>query len=384
MAAYNYGFQTGQGFNPYLLKQIKDVFGAGNAPALKVSNLGFLNLLNSQRKTLNLTVPNNNGAIQYVQVKYDQRYTHQMTQTSDTCASGFQNPYNEVSVPINIYRQLPIYLGDELISQYEYDANTTAVAGLPPTPVMMEVLNQIYAAANAILEGINIDLQNQLVFGTNVSTGSNAATTINFTQNTTLLPLNDGMTRILTDTIQNEFAPGKPQMFGNGLALNYFMQQRAKSDVFASNGLITKIEAGMIDFFYDIDSTSILGTNEAALISPDAVQLVEFSRWEGARAGSRGGSHFGSIMLPMPGNTTPAGQDWVPMKFDMQLNYINCVQDVQAINDYYGSAISNSYRGYQLILSKYVGLMQIPTNAYRAGDNLFGTNGTLRYTFTNV
>jgi hypothetical protein len=385
MAAYNYGFQTGQGFNPYLLRQIKDVVGLGNAPSLKVSNLGFINLLNSQRKTLNLTVPNNNGAIQYVQVKYDQRYTHQMTQTSDTCASGFQNPYVEVSVPLNIYRQLPIYLADELIAQYEFDANMTQAAGLPPTPIMGEVLNQIYAAANAIIEGINIDLQNQLVFGTNASTGSSAARTINFTQNTTNLPLNDGFTAILADTIINEFAPGKPQMFGNGYALDYFMQQRAKSDVFASSGLITKIEAGMVDFYYDQDSISILGANEAALISPDSCQVVEYSRWEGARAGSRGNSHFGSIMLPMPGNSIAGGQpNFVPVKFDLQMNYINCVQDVQAINDYYGNPISNSFRGYQLIISKYVGLFQVPTNSYRAGDNLYGTNGVLRYTFTNV
>jgi hypothetical protein len=385
MSAYNYGFQTGQGFNPYLLRQLRDVVGSENTGAMKVSNLGFINLLNSQRKMLNLTVPNNNGAIQYVQVKMDQRYTHQMTQTSDTCSTGYQNPYVEISVPLNIYRQLPIYLADELIAQYEYDANTTQSLGLPPTPVMMEVLNQIYAAANAIIEGINIDLQNQLVFGVNNRTGSAAASTINFAVDTTQLPLNNGMTQILTDTITNEFAGGKPQMFGNGLALDYFMQQQAKSGMFASNGLITKIEAGMVDFFYDIDSTTILGANEAALISPDAVQLVEYARWEGIRGGSRGNTHLGSIVLPMPANALPNGQtNFVPKKFDLQLNYINCPEDVAQIVDYYGAPISNSFRGYQVIVSSYVGLFQIPTTQYRAGDNLYGTNGVLRYTFTNI
>ena len=385
MAAYSYGFQSGQGFNPYLLRQLKDVVGAGNTPALKVQNLGFINLLNSQRKTLSLTVPNNNGAIQYVQVKYDQPYTHQMTQTSDTCGSGFQNPYVEVAVPLNIYRQLPIYIGDELMAQYEFDANATQSLGLPPTQTMGEVMNQVLAAASAIIEGLNIDLQNQIVFGINNRTGSNAAATINFTNNTTLLPLTDGLTEILTDTITNQFASGKPQMWGSGLPLNFFMQQRAKSDTFASNGYITKIDAGMMDFYFDQDSASILGANQAGLLSPDSAQIVEYSRWEGARSGMRGGSHFGSIVLPMPGNVIANGQmDFVPMKFDLQLNYINCVEQVQQINDYYGSAISNSYRGYQLIISKYVGLFQVPTNAYRAGDNLYGTNGALRYTFTNV
>lgn len=382
MSFASYAFSTGSGLNPYLLKHIKDVVGAGNAPELKVSNLGFLNLLNSQRKTLNISAPEGSGRIQNVDVKYMQRLTPQMTQTSDTCSVSNVNPYLEVSVPLNIYRQQSIYIEDSLIAQYEADANSTQSLGLPPTPVMMELLNQIYAGANSVLEGLNQDLQNQMTFGVNQRTGSSAASTINITLNTTNLPLTDGLTQILTDGITNEFNSGKLQMYGNGLPLNFFMQQNAKG--LAQNGLITKIEAMGVDFYYDVDSTSIIGANEAVVISPDSVQIVEFMRFKGIRSGMRGGSHFGSIVLPMPGNVTATGQQtFVPMEFDFQLNYLNCPTDVAGVNNYYGTPISG-YRGYQMIISKYAGLFQTPTNAYRAGDNLAGTNGALRYLFTNV
>lgn len=382
MSAFNYQFQTGIGLNPYLLRHIKDVVGTGNAPELKVSNLGFLNLLNSARKTLNISAPGGQGNIQFVNVKYLQRLTHQMTQTSDTCAVANVSPYLEVSVPLNIYRQQAIYIEDALIAEYEQDANRTQSLGLPPTPVMQELLNQVYAAANSVLEGLNIDLQNQLVFGVNNRTGSNAASTINITLNTTTLPLGDGLTQILTDTITNEFAGGKPQMFGNGLPLNFFMQQNAKG--LAQNGLMTKIEAMGFDFFYDVDSASILGANQAAVISPDSVQIVEYMRFKGIRAGMRGSDYYGTIVLPMPGNVTANGQQtFVPMEFDFQLRYLNCPDQVANVDDYYGNPIAG-YRGYQLIISKYAGLFQVPTNAYRASDNLAGTNGVLRYSFTNV
>lgn len=377
MASFNYAFQTGIGLNPYLLKGIESVFGEENAPALKIDNLGFLNLLQSQNKTLNVNRPSAPGAVEFVQVKYLQRFVSGMTTTSDTCANGFVNPYLEATVPLNVFRQIAIYIEDALIQEYTDDANRTGSLGLPPTKVMNEMMSQISAAANAILVDVDKDLQNLLVVGTNPATGSAAAATVNFTLDTTNLPLNDGLTKVLTQVQQAEFATGKPQIFGSGLMLNFMNQQIAKGN--NQSGLNTSIEAAGVQFYYDQYAQGIFGVNQFLAISPDAVQLVEFSRYTGPYGGRKGISDFGSFVLPMQMTPTKV----MPVQFDYQLRYLDCPSEVAGINDYYGTPVSG-YRGWQMIISKKCGLFQIPQNSYRANDYLAASNGVLRYTATNV
>jgi hypothetical protein len=380
MSSFNYGFQSGQGFNPYLLRHIKDVVGTGNAPELKIDNIGFLALLKNQKNTIKLNNVSAPGGIQYAQVKYLTRLGIGNTSTNDSCDTGIVNAYKEVAVPLNIFRQIPLYLEQALVSEYTDDCIRTQSLGLPPTAIMGEMMNQINAAANAILTGIDVDLQAQIVVGTNPSTGSNASTTINITQNTVNLPLNDGMTRVLAETIKAEFAPGKPQVVGNGLALNYFQQQRAKG--LAQSGLNTVIEAGDMDFYYDQFTQTSLGANEMLVISPESMQLVEFDRYVGPTfAGMHGTSQFGTFVLPMQIGTN---LNKVDVSFDFQLRYIDCPSGVAELSDYYGSPLSG-FRGYQMIISKTCGLFQVPTTqAYQPGDFMAGSNGVLRYTLTNI
>ncbi len=376
MASFSYSFATGQGLNPYLLRSIKQVVGEENAPELKIDNLGFLNLLNSSKK-ISLNRQTAPGAVEFVQVKYRPRAVVGQTSTTDSCATGNFDPYQEVAVPLNIYRNYSIYLEDALLQEYADDCVRTQSLGLPPTAAMTEMINLIMSGANAILEGLDTDLQNQMVFGTNIRTGSNAASTINITQATTTLPLVDGLTQILTDTQRNVFATGKPMIYGSGLFHNFMNQQNAKG--LAENGLNTSIEAMGVKFFFDQVAQTTLGTNQIAVISPDAVQLVEFDKFTGPFAGHKGISDFGTFMLPI--QVTPTHV--IPMSFDFQLRYLDCAETVATVNDYYGSPISG-YRGYQLIISKTCGLFQQPSNAFKASDALVGTNGVLRYNITNI
>lgn len=376
MPSFNYAFQTGIGLNPYLLRHIKDVTGTENAPDFKVNYLGFLNLLQSQKKTLQVNRPNSNGAIDFVQVKYKQRLVVGQTGTSDTCTSANINPYLEATVPLNGFRQIPIYIEDALIQEYTTDANQVQSLGLPPTAVMKEMLDQIASGANAVLEGVNQDLQNMLVFGINPNTGNSNAVTINITKDTTNLPLTDGMTQLLTQCQTALFAKGKPQIYGSGLMLNFMNQQNAKG--LAQNGLDTRIEAMGVDFYFDQDAQNILGANQVVAFSPDSVQLVEFARYTGAYGGQKGISYFGSFVLPMQMGPTQV----MPIQFDYQLRYIDCPDQVAEINDYYGTPISG-FRGWQMLISKKFGLFQPPTNAYRASDILFGSNACLRFDITN-
>lgn len=378
MSSFNYAFQTGIGLNPYLLKNIADVFGKENAPQYKVDNIGFLNLLKSQNpNSLKLNRPTGDpGQIQFLNVKYRQRAVVGQTQTSDTCATGNTSPYMEVAVPLNIYRQFALYLEDGLVQEYTDDAARTQSLGLPPTKIMNEMLEQIKAATNAVLVGLDQDMLNSVVFGNNAITGSNATVAININKDITQLSLTDGLTKILTQTQQNIFASGSPQIVGSGLFLNFMNQQAAKGLQF--NGLNTKLQSNGVDFYFDQYASTILGSDQIAVFSPNDVQIVEFDRFTGVFSGQKGISYFGNFVLPLQVGIAQV----MPISFDYQLRYLDCPESVAAINDYYGTPISG-FRGWQMIISKKCGLFQPPTNAFKASDYLVNTNGVLRYTITN-
>lgn len=378
MSTFNYAFSTGIGLQPYLLKNIADVFGRENAPQYKVDNIGFLNLLKSQNpNAISMNRPSNPAQIQFLQVKYRQRAVRGQTSTSDTCASANTSPYFEATVPLDVYRQYALYIEDALIQEYVDDAARTQALGLPPTPVMGEMIEQIKAATSALLSDLDVDLLNKVVFGNNAVTGNNAAKTVNIDRDVTQLSLTDGLTEILTDTQKNIFASGNPQVVGSGLFLNFMNQQAAKGLQY--NGLNTKIQSNGVDFFYDQYASTVFGADQIAVFSPNDVQLVEFDRYTGVFAGQKGISYFGNFVLPLQVGIAEV----MPISFDYQLRYLDCPETVAEVNDYYGSPISG-YRGWQMIISKRCGLFQPPTNAYKANDYLVDTNGVLRYTITNT
>lgn len=374
---FNYQFALGQGLNPYLLKSLDQVFGYENTPQYKIDNIGFISLLKSQKADIKLNRPNGNGAIDFLQVKYRQRAVVGQTGTSDTCATANISPYQEAAVPLNIFRQYSLFIDDALIQEYTSDANQIQTVGMPPSMATKEMIDQIMAATNAIMVGLDTDLQNAVVYGNNVRVNTNAAQNLNITLNTTNLPLQDGLTQLLADAITNQFAAGKPQIYGSGLFLNFMMQQNAKG--LAQNGLDTAIEAMGVKFFYDQYAQNILGSNQIGVFSPDAIAMVEFDRFTGKNAGQKGISYFGNIPLPMQ----LTGDRIIPVTFDYQLRYLDCPEAVAQVNDYYGNPVVGE-RGWQMIISKKVGLFQPPTNAYKASDSLVNTNGAIRYTITNI
>ena len=305
-----------------------------------------------------------------------QRLVEGQVGTSDSCANANVTPYKEAQVPLNIFAQVPLYIEDALIQEYTSDLNNTETFGLPATPAMAAMVEQMKAACNAIMSKINRLTMNQLTFGVNPTTGSNAASTINIPLNTTNLPLNQGLNEIFAQASIAEFATGNLQVFGSGLFHRFMLNQNAKT--FDQSGLNTKIQAMGVDFYYDQMASSILGANEIAVVSPDSVQLVEFPRYTGAYAGKKGLSDFGTFMLPM--QVTP--NQVIPVMFDFQLRYLDCPEAVAGVDDYYGAPIAG-YRGYQMIISKTCGLFQMPSDQFKASDFLVGSNGILRYTITN-
>lgn len=296
----------GQGFRPYLLNHIKSVVGMGATPQFKLELTGFLNMLMSFNRPEILRLDNTAGHQNTVQIAYKQRYTKQFTGTSeaDACNNTNIEARKEIAVDLTSYRDIALYLEDETIARYEDDASKTVMLGQPPTAFMNEMLDEIYRATSAIMEGVNEDLMTTFSanFGVNRVTGNNATKAININKDGTVNDLANGINEIMSDYMINLMS-GKPSVFGSGLLNNYFLQQAAKS--YNQSGVNTSIESLGMKFFYDQQAATILGANQVGVVEPNSVQMVEYLRYTGFKAGVKpGGSTFGVIPLPVQNGTT--------------------------------------------------------------------------------
>jgi len=363
------------GFRPYLLTHLMEIAQSAT-PQFKMDPQGFLNFLQSQKKPSILRLNNAAGHQESVQVKYRQRWTKDFVDSSINCDVTNVPSYLETSVALSSTSAFSINIPDETIAKYEDDASKTVMVGQPSTDFMNEFVEEIYAAANAILSKLNSDLLTVLSanIGVNRRTGNNTASTINLNKNAETNNLTDGLTQILADYKLNGFS-GTPQVIGAGLFANFMWQQAAKG--LDSTGLNSSILANGMKFYYDLDVPTAFGTNNIVVAEPDSVQIVEYMKYTGFKAGSKpGASTFGTMTLPML-----VGTEVLPVDFDFQLRYNDCTKSFT--DSYYGNSISVD-PGYQLIISKSAGLFTVPSNAYRGGDPLLGNRGTLLYNVTNT
>ena len=364
----------GQGFRPYVLETLKSIT-EGSTPQFKLDEFGFLNMLMRQRKPNILRLNNSRGHRKSVSVEAKQRFTVDFTDTAKSCDQTNQITKYEVDVDLSATRQIAIHVEDETIAQYMDDASRTVAVGAPPTPMMMEFIEDIMLSANALLEGINTDLSTTAAaaVGVNRVTGDNNAQTLNINKDGDVNPLTDGVTKLLSDYRRNQ-AKGRPQIVGSGLFYNHVLQQIAKSP--NQSGLDTRIMASTFDFYHDLQFEDAFGADEIVVYEPNAVQLVEYMEYTGFKAGEKPGrSIFGTLPLPMQ-----MGSDITPVEFDFQLRYNDCQETLT--DSYYGTSLVLE-KGFNLIISKQVGLFTIPSGAYRATDVLNGNRGSYRYAVTN-
>lgn len=366
----------GQGFMPYLLTQLKQIVGMGATPQYKLELTGFLNLLMNQDRPKVLTLNNAAGHRETVQIRYKQRYTKAYTGTNeaDVCDNALIEPRKEISVELSSFRFIPLYLEDETVARYENEASATVALGLPATQFMNEMVEEIYRATSALMEGVNEDLMTTLAanIGVNRRTGNNASTAININKDETINPLGNGLNEIYSDFMVNLMS-GRMQAFGSGLFNNFALQQFAKSANQA--GLNTATQFQNIDWYFDQQAATILGANQLVVAEKNSVQLVEYLQYTGFKAGTFPTSTFGVLPLPIM-----MGQNVKPILFDFQLKYYDCPTELT--DQYYGSAITVQ-KGWNLVISKKSGLFTIPSDAYRAIDLNVGNRGTLRYTIGN-
>lgn len=376
------------GFCPYFLAHLKAVAGC-NTPSSKVTPPGFLRSLLVNKPTTeivnrdSLKLDEGNGHIREVRLKYRKRAVPQAVATSDNCDIDIAPQYNEVTLPLTEFAKYGIYISDEDLSRYCADATAMRRPNGWPTPFMDDFLNAVMESANGVLGKMDQTLNTKMLtkFGINVVTGTNAASTVNINPDANIRDLEDGVTKILADAIENEMC-GELVFWGSGLFNNYTIQQIAACC--AANGLDTSMFTGY-QWFNDLYAKAILGTNQIGVYSKGSLGLIEIDRFRGFRAGDKGTSQF--FNAPLPIDCPECNGGLLDMNFDFQLKYFDCPTTINVGCE--GEQTID--RGYVLFISKAYDLFSIPTDAYQHtaygdcyNDRLAGNNGTLRYIITNA
>jgi hypothetical protein len=374
----------GKGLANALLIASREAF-RGATPIDKVTTPGFLQYLlgNNKPNVINNGMDDGSGYIRDVKIRYRQRGVPGSTVTTDNCTIQVKPAYNEAVVNSTNFRALGIAFEDDQIAKFEADALAQIGIGNPTmTGVMKDVYEAIIEQANGFFADINTDLLalQAAAFGKNAVSGSNAARTVNFPLATTSNDLATGMTMILADAMANEVRLQGAIAVGSGLVNNYFLQQAAKGT--AQNGLDTSKQF-IPQFYYDPYAATGWGANQFGLFEKDAVQFVNLCRFRGAKAGQKGSDFFMTLKLPI---IDSLGQGSLgAFEFDVQLTYRTCPGEVQ-IGTY--DAGTNPPvqlgRGWNIILMSSYQTVNIPSDAFAAGDRLNGVNGTFRYVATNA
>ena len=307
-------------------------------------------------------------------VSYSQRPILSQVQDEDDCDINNLPVKLEWDLGAMRHKQSSFFISDDLITRYCAESAASVGVGLPATQVMREHYDNILAHANIVLRAINRDLVTlgSTEFGNNVTTGSNAAKTINIAK-TPSLDLSAGIIQLMQDFQENEIC-GDPCIVGGGLFSAF---DKSLMMACCNQAGFDYSRIGLPRFFFDKDTASILGTNQIGVYSPGSVKFISRNKYVGSYAGEKGNSMFFTMALPVAefGCAPDCLNDLV---FDVQMKYIDCPTSV-TVN---GTAQTVN-RGWQFIISKDYSLWVQPDDAYRVTDPLGGTNGTLRYNITN-
>jgi hypothetical protein len=242
---------------------------------------------------------------------------------------------------------------------------------------MNEVYDLFLQSANAVMKKMNQDMVTDMLtqFGDNVTTGSSAGKAINFPRNATGLVLDNGMIEVMRDIVENEIC-GTPCMVGGGLWTSYEM---AKLISCCSQAGIDISRLNMPKIFFDKDTQNIWGENSLGVFAPGSLALLEYLQYKRSFSGGPKGAGSYFMTAPLPINEFDSCADQCQaVDFDVQLKYYDCPTTIQS-----GGQSLEVPRGWQLIVSKYYALWVQPTDGYQSGDELEGTNGTLKYFASN-
>lgn len=367
------------GFCPALLTDINNVAG-GNAPGKKLQIAGFLAaLFCCQNSTVSPVNSQFTGSsYRPLTVAYRKRPTLSDVSSTDDCDIDRIPADLEWNLPALGFKKSSFFIPDDTMQQYCIDATATQSVGRPATQVMRKIYDSIVDTANILLKAINQDLVTQMAtqFGLNVTTGYSTGKVININEDGTKMILDNGIIDMLRDIQENEIC-GTPCLVGGGL---WAAWDKAQVLACCNSAGLDMSKVGLPRFFYDKDLTSIWGLNTAGLLSDGSVKFIGRNAYLGAAfSGQRGTSFFTTLPLPVDEFGCNLDDCLRDLIFDLQLRYIDCPTTINV-----NGQSTTVNRGWEAIISKRYSLWVQPTTAYASDDELFGTNGTLKYYLTNT
>ena len=364
------------GYCPALLRTIEQV-GGDNAPSRKLHNAGFLAMLQCcQNSSVN---PVNDayddvGHQRTLTVSYRQRPTLDDVSTDDDCDIDRIPVKQEWNLPGLTHVQSSFFLSDEEISKFCEDASRQRSIGTPATAIMQEHYELFKETANIVMKAMNRELVTDMatVFGENVTTGSATGKVINIDRQGDQLILDNGVIDMLRDFQENEIC-GEPCLVGGGLFASFEMSRLLACCNAAG---VDMSRLGMPRFFFDKDTQNLWGANSIGAFAPGSLALIERLKYKRSFAGGQKGNSW-FFTAPLPIGEFGCADPCQVTEFDVQLKYIDCPTEVNV-----NGTPTTLNRGWQVIVSKNFALWVQP-DAYAAGDELSGTNGTLKYFFSN-
>lgn len=360
------------GYAPAILKDLSTAITSGKS-SWKVDLAGFTQMLYTGNGASPIRVTaQDTGGKRTTSFWYRQRPTTSMTDTSYSCDNVLTPARKETSVTFNNVRQIAYHLPDELITNY--DRVSTTGGNIGGQVVSSEMVDIVYSACNAILAGVNSDLQGLITWGRNRVSGNSSAVTLNLPQAQSTWTQGTGIGKLRADATKNLFTSGKFNVVGLGIMYEYLLNASMSSSA-NSAGLDNRIAASMFDFFPDQQFETTTASNQIGVFDPGAIQIVEYLETD-FRVGKLGNSTFFQVTLP---TVDPNGNS-VPVRFDAQLKEIDCPT---TLTDAYSGQTATYNRGHALIMWKNFGLFQTPSDAYRNDDGMIAVNGALRYAVTN-
>lgn len=366
------------GYCPALLRTIEEVAG-DNAPSRKLHNAGFLAMLQCcSNSSVNFV---NDGYDEFgherpLTVSYRQRPTLDQVQEEDDCDINRIPVKAEWTIPALTHLSHSYYLSDEEVRKFCEEASRERTIGTPATRIMEEHYGLFLESANIVMKAANrrLVLQAATQFGLNVTIGTAVGKVINIERQGTQLILDNGIVDMMRDFQENEIC-GDPCIVGGGLFSAYNMQ---RASLCCNSAGVDLSRMGIPRFFFDKDTQDLWGENTIGVFAPGSVRLLERLKYKRSFAGGpKGASFFFTAPLPI-GEFNNCADPCQVTDFDVQMKYFDC-PTVTTVN----GVTTTVPRGWQLIVSKNVGLWVQPRNAYAPGDELNSTNGTLKYFITN-
>jgi hypothetical protein len=366
------------GYCPAILMHMKYVIGE-NAPEHKITPSGFLKAAlekGARAETVQdgLSLSNTAGHIKDLKLKYYNRTVPGQMSTSDNCDVDLVPAYAETTIDTTSIVKFGMHFNDSTIARYCDEASKSVQVGTAPTPFMQEHLAGLMAAMNGFVNKIDQVMLGQVVWGKNAVTAANTSTTVNFNDDATINLFSEGFTKLLNDYAYNE-GQGTPVVVGGGL-INAAMIQAKIPSLTQYSPLNNAAAANAFDYYHDINTQTVFGSNQFGVFMPGTFGMVELDRYRGFRAKQLGTSWFWNMAVPM---NMPGADGLLQMlNIDFQLKAIDCPTEATV-----GYETVTLDAGYELIMSKRFALWQVPSDAYQTTDRLTANNGSLRYTATN-